>query len=100
MPLPLHIALGFSDSGVKSGFTVVFIVWHNVAIVTGGCIIADAFSREWSLQLAYIVPGSTDTDRVSIITSGYFDRAVYLSTRHCSGTFKIRFFGFHASTFL
>jgi len=88
-PIPLNILLRFSDSEVKGGFTVVFIVWHSLAVLAGGHILADAFSREWSVQLANIVPGTTD--RVSTVTSGVLDRVLHILTKHASGTFKLAF---------
>jgi len=88
-PIPLNILLRFSDSEVKGGFTVVFIVWHSLAVLAGGHILADAFSREWSVQLANIVPGTTD--RVSTVTSGVLDRIFHIMTKHASGTFKLAF---------
>ena len=88
-PIPLNIALRLSDSEVKGGFTVVFIVWHSLAVLAGGHILADAFSREWSVQLANIVPGTTD--RVSTVTSGMLDRISHIFTKHASGTFKLAF---------
>ena len=88
-PLPLNIALKFDDARVKGGFTVVFIVWHSLAVFVGGCIPTDAFSREWSVQLANIVPGTTD--RVSTVTSGMLDRILHIFTTHASGTFKLAF---------
>ena len=81
--------LRFNDSEVKGGFTVVFIVWHSLAVLAGGHILADAFSREWSVQLANIVPGTTD--RVSTVTSGVLDRIFHIRTKHASGTFKLAF---------
>ena len=88
-PIPLNIPLRFNDSEVKGGFTVVFIVWHSLAVLAGGHILADAFSREWSVQLANIVPGTTD--RVSTVTSGVLDRIFHIRTKHASGTFKLAF---------
>ncbi|KXN91447.1 hypothetical protein AN958_00709 [Leucoagaricus sp. SymC.cos] len=88
-PVPLNLPLRFSDSEVKGGFTVVFIVWHSLAIMTGGQLLADAFSREWSVQLANIVPGTTD--RVSTVTSGFLDRIFYLFTKRASAAFKLAF---------
>ncbi|KAJ3575935.1 hypothetical protein NP233_g756 [Leucocoprinus birnbaumii] len=88
-PIPLHIALNLSDSEVKGGFTVVFIVWHSLAILAGGHILADAFSREWSVRLADIQPGRSD--RVSTVTSGFLDRILHIISKHSSGTFKLAF---------
>ena len=88
-PIPLNIPLRLNDSEVKGGFTVVFIVWHSLAVLAGGHILADAFSREWSVQLANIVPGTTD--RVSTVTSGVLDRIFHIRTKHASGTFKLAF---------
>ncbi|KAF9446412.1 hypothetical protein P691DRAFT_803980 [Macrolepiota fuliginosa MF-IS2] len=88
-PVPLNITLRLSDSEVKGGFTVIFIVWQSLAIIAGGYILADAFSREWSVQLAQIVPGTTD--RVSTVTSGFLDRILYFFTKRASGTFKLAF---------
>jgi len=87
-PVPLNISLRFNDSDVKGGFTVVFIVWHSLAVLAGGHILADAFSREWSVH-ANIVPGTTD--RVSTVTSGALDRILYIFTKHASETFKLAF---------
>lgn len=88
-PIPLDLPLSFSDSEVKGGFTVIFIVWHSLAILSGGHILADAFSREWSVQLANIIPGRTD--RVSTVTSGFLDRIFHVVSKHSSGTFKLAF---------
>lgn len=88
-PVPLNIRLKLSDSEVKGGFTVIFILWQSLAIIAGGYILADAFSREWSVQLAQLVPGTTD--RVSTVTSGFLDRILYFFTKRASGTFKLAF---------
>lgn len=88
-PIVLNLPLRFNDSEVKGGFTVVFVVWQSAAIIAGGYILADAFSREWSVQLAKLEPGTTD--RVSTVTSGFLDRTIHLFHRRASGTFKLAF---------
>jgi len=91
----LFLRFGFSDSKIKGGFSVIFIVWHSLAILAGGKITIDAFSREWSVQLEHIVPGTTDI--VSTINSGLLDRTSYCLSKHASSTFR---FAFVASLFL
>jgi len=86
---PLPLTLGFSDSGVKGGLTVISIVWHSLAVFAGGKITIDAFSREWSVQLEQIVSGTTD--RVSTINSGLLDRTLHCLSKHASSTFKLAF---------
>ncbi|KAF9445113.1 hypothetical protein P691DRAFT_291406 [Macrolepiota fuliginosa MF-IS2] len=88
-PILLNTTLALMSSEVKGGFTVLFIVWQGLATVAGGYILADAFSREWSVHLEQIVPGTTD--RVSTITSGFLDRFLYFFTKRASGTFKLTF---------
>jgi len=43
---PLTITVIINDTKVKGGFTVVFIAWHSLAVLVGGCIPTDAFSQE------------------------------------------------------
>jgi len=86
---PLPLTFGFSDSKIKGGFTVIFIVWHSLAVLAGGKITIDAFSREWSVQSEHIVPGTTD--RVSTIDSGLLDRTLHCLSKHASSTFRLAF---------
>jgi len=86
---PLPLTLGFSESKIKSGFTVIFIVWHSLAVFAGGNIPIDAFSREWSVQLEHIVPGTTD--KVSTINSGLIGRTSHCLSKHTNSTFKLAF---------
>ncbi|KAF7778445.1 hypothetical protein Agabi119p4_2790 [Agaricus bisporus var. burnettii] len=96
-PVPLSIHLNLTDAEVKGGFTVVFVVWQSIAILMGAYFAADAFSREWSFQLAHIAPGTADRnslgaiDRVSTMTSGFIDRTSHLLFNKPSGTFKLAF---------
>ena len=86
---PLPLTLGLSESKIKGGFTVIFIIWHSLAVLAGGDITIDAFSREWSVQSDHIVPGTTDT--VSTINSGLIDRTSHSLLKHASGTFRLAF---------
>ena len=86
---PLPLTFGLSDSRIKGGFTVIFIVWHSLAVFAGGKITIDAFSREWSVQLERIAPGTTDG--VSTIDSGWLDRISHCLSKHASSTFRIAF---------
>jgi len=86
---PLPLTLGLSESKVKGGFTVVFVVWHSLAVFASGNIITDAFSREWSVQSEHMVPGTTD--RVSTINSGLLDRTLHCLSEHASSTFRLAF---------
>jgi len=86
---PLPLTLGFSDSKIKGGFTVIFIVWHSLAVLAGGKIAIDAFSREWSAQLEQIVPETTDI--MSTIDSGWLDRTSHCLSKHASSTFRLAF---------
>jgi hypothetical protein len=99
-PIPLKITLNLTDVEVKGGFTVVFVIWQSIAILLGGYMVADAFSREWSVHLARITPGTNDRaastmpvtiDRVSTMTSGFLDRSLHLMVDKSSGTFKLAF---------
>ncbi|XP_006457782.1 hypothetical protein AGABI2DRAFT_176384 [Agaricus bisporus var. bisporus H97] len=96
-PVPLNIHLDLTDAEVEGGFTVVFVVWQSIAILMGAYFAADAFSREWSFQLAHIAPGTADRnslgaiDRVSTMTSGFIDRTYHLLFHKSSGTFKLAF---------
>ena len=86
---PLPLAFGLSDSRIKGGFTVIFIVWHSLAVLAGGKITINAFSREWSVQLERIVPETTDG--VSTIDSGWLDRISHCLSKHASSTFRVAF---------
>jgi len=86
---PLPLMLGFSESKIKGGFTVIFVVWHSLAVFTSGNIITDAFSREWSVQSEHMVPGTTD--KVSTINSGLLDRTLHCLSEHASSTFRLAF---------
>ena len=86
-PLPLTFEL--SDSKIKGGFTIIFIVWHSLAVFAGGNITTDAFSREWSVRSEHLVPGTTD--KVSTINSGVLDRTSHSLTKHASSTFRLAF---------
>ena len=86
---PLPLTLGFSDSKIKGSFTIIFIVWHSLAVFAGGKIAIDAFSREWSVQSEHMVPGTTD--RVSTIDSGLIDRTSHSVSKHASSTFRFAF---------
>ncbi|KAJ3575933.1 hypothetical protein NP233_g758 [Leucocoprinus birnbaumii] len=87
--MPLYIPFNPTDSQIKSGFTVLFIVWNTLAVVTVEQILADAFSREWSVHSSSIIPGTTD--RVSVITSGILDRIGHFFSKRASGTFRTAF---------
>jgi len=86
---PLFLTLGFSESKIKGGFTVIFVVWHSLAVFAGGNIPIDAFSREWSVQSQHMVPGTTD--RVSTINSGWLERISHCISKHASSTFRLAF---------
>jgi len=86
---PLPLMLGLSESKIKGGFTVISIIWHSLAVLAGGYITIDAFSREWSVQSDHIVPGTTDT--VSTINSGLIDRTSHCLSKHASITFRLAF---------
>ena len=92
---PLLLTLEFSESKIKGGFTVIFIMWHSLAVFAGGNITIDAFSREWSAQSEQIV--SETTDKVSTINSGLFDRTSHSISKDASSTFRLAFL---ASLFL
>ena len=86
---PLPLTLGFSDSKVRGGLTVISIIWHSLAVFAGGNITTDAFSREWSVQSEHLIPGTTD--KVSTINSGLIDRTSHSVSRHASSTFRLAF---------
>ena len=86
---PLPLMLGFSDSKVKGGLTVISIIWHSLAVFAGVKIAIDAFSREWSVQLEHMIPGTTDI--VSTINSGLIDRTSHSVSKHASCTFRLAF---------
>jgi len=86
---PLPLTFGLSDSKIKGGFTVIFIVWHSLAVFAGGNITIHAFSREWSVQSQHMVPGTTD--RVSTIDSGWLERTSHCLSKHASSTFRLAF---------
>jgi len=86
---PLSLTFGLSDSKIKGGFTVIFVVWHSLAVSAGGNITVDAFSREWSVQLEHMVPGTTDI--VSTINSGWLERTSHCLSKHASSTFRFAF---------
>ena len=86
---PLPLTFGLSDSKIKGGFTVIFIVWHILAVFAGGNITIHAFSREWSVQSQHMVPGTTD--RVSTIDSGWLERTSHCLSKHASSTFRLAF---------
>ena len=86
---PLPLTLEFSESKIKGGFTVIFIIWHSLAVFSGGKITIDAFSREWSIQSEQIVPGTTD--KVSTIKSGWIDRTSHSISKHASRAFRLAF---------
>jgi hypothetical protein len=98
-PIPLNIKADVNDAQIKGGFTVVFVVWQSAAILMGAYMAADAFSREWSVQLNHLAPSGDGTekvvpemiDRVSTMTSGYLDRALHLWRGKPSGQFKVAF---------
>jgi len=86
---PLSLTFGLSDSKIKGGFTVIFIVWHSLAVLAGGKITIDAFSREWSVQLEQVAPGTSDI--VSTLDSGLIDRTSHCLSKHASATFRLAF---------
>jgi len=86
---PLSLTSGLSESKIKSGFTIIFIVWHSLAVFAGGKITIDAFSRERSAQLEQIAPGTSD--KVSTIDSGLLDRTSHCLSKHASSTFRLAF---------
>ena len=92
---PLPLTFGLSNSKIKGGFAVIFIVWHSLAVFAGGNITIHAFSREWSVQSKHMVPGTTD--RVSTIDSGWLERTSHCLSKHASSTFRLAFL---ASLFL
>ena len=94
----LPLTPGLSEPKIKNGFTVIFIVWHSLAVFAGGNIPIDAFSREWSVQLEHGVPGTTD--RVSTINSGLIDRTSHSVSMHASSTFRLAFLASLALTAL
>jgi hypothetical protein len=98
-PILLGVHYSFTDDEIKSGLTVVFVIWQHLAIFIGSYIVADAFSREWSVPLAKVTLGANGSpgivaetiDRVSTITSGFIDRLLHLWLDESSGTFKLAF---------
>jgi len=86
---PLPLTLGLSDSKIKGGFTIIFIVWHSLAVFAGGNITIDAFSREWSVQSEQVVLGTSDI--VSTIDSGLLERTSHCLSKHASSTFRLAF---------
>jgi len=86
---PLSLTLELSNSKIKGGFTVIFIVWHSLAVLVGGDITTNAFSREWSVQSEHIVPRTADG--VSTIDSGLLDRILHCLSKHASSTFRLAF---------
>lgn len=98
---PILVKIPLSSAEVKGGFTVLFIVWHTVAIFLLSDATSFAFSSEWSRQYAKtgcLVPGITD--RVSRLTSGNDDKTRYFLTRHPSATFRCAFATFLISAAL
>ncbi len=89
-PRQLPESLGFRDTTVKSGFIVVFSIWHTIAVTSAFNICADTFSREWAAR-----PGQ-DTDVVSTITTGFIDHVSYSfrSGGRATKTYRTAFFSF------
>lgn len=98
---PILVDIPLSLAEVKGGFTVIFILWHTLAIFLPSDALSFAFSSEWSLQHAKtgrLVPGTTD--RVSRLTSGNDDRTRYFLTSYASMTFRCAFLAFLVSAAL
>ncbi|KAF5359474.1 hypothetical protein D9756_003552 [Leucocoprinus leucothites] len=85
LPLPRYVT-HFDASSIKSGLTTLSILWHTAAGVFASDILADSFSREWSVN------PKSPTDRVSTITSGILDRASHLIRTKSTRTFKFTVF--------
>ncbi|KAF5359506.1 hypothetical protein D9756_003548 [Leucocoprinus leucothites] len=84
LPLPDHIP-HFPISSLKSGVTTVSILWHTTAGFFGSDVLADSFSREWSVN------PKAPADRVSTITSGILDRFYHIFSSVSTKTFKFTF---------
>jgi hypothetical protein len=82
--LPGHAFFDYFDNGtVKSGFIVLFNLWHNIAIACAIVTCANSFSREWAAR--------EETDEVSTVTSGIIDRVFYSFKRRATKTFRTAF---------
>lgn len=86
LPLPRYINVGLNTA--KSGFIVVFTVWHTIACACAWYIGAESFSMEWAAR------PEEPTDSVSTVTSGIVDYLVYFPRSRATGTFKAAFFAF------
>jgi len=86
---PLLLTFKLSESKIKGGFTVIFIIWHSLAVLAGGNITTNAFGREWSVQSEHIIPRTADG--VSTIDSGLLDRTSHCLSKHASSTFRFAF---------
>ena len=74
----------------KAGVTIIAIIWHSIAVLSISSVITGAFSAEWCFSLKR--PGTIvfgETDRVSTLQSGLWDRIGYLTRDKSSTTFKL-----------
>lgn len=72
--------------------TIVFILWHTLALLPVRDILSYTFSCEWSYQFSRtgtLIPGMTD--RVSTLTAGQWDRLRYCCGRGASLHCRIAF---------
>lgn len=77
---PIPLANFFAE--LKGAFIIAFTIWHTLSIALLGDIIFTVFSLEWAVQAErkrVLEPG--ETDRVSTLASGLFDRTKYAFTK-------------------
>jgi hypothetical protein len=89
---PIIVQIPLTSAEVKGSFTMIFILWHALAILLLSDATSLAFSSEWSLlhaKTGLLVPG--ETDRVSVLTSGNLDKAQYFFTRKSTNMFCVAF---------
>lgn len=91
-PLVLGSTLQSHPTEVKSAFTILFILWQALALVSVGDILNYVFSSEWShhlLQKGTLVLGKTD--RISTLMAGRWDWAQYCFDPNASSLFRTAF---------
>lgn len=89
-PIILNLPSRISLSEAKGGFTVLFIVWHALAVTAAKDILLFVFSAEWVAQ--YERSGRLElrgTDRVSKLTTGIIRQTQHFFSRAATTLFRI-----------
>ncbi|KAF9442407.1 hypothetical protein P691DRAFT_779430 [Macrolepiota fuliginosa MF-IS2] len=89
-PIILNFPENISPSEAKSAFTVLFIVWHALAIAAAKDILLFVFSAEWMAQ--YERTGrleSQKTDRVSKLTTGILGQTQHFLSRTATTQYRL-----------